>query len=419
MATVPSVALDERVEFGTDAWVRELETHLQAAHFSADDCFKHAVFLNDAPSHLLEEPDSPIGYAINIDNGRVSVKADPTHSNDEAVTLDYNRAQLIATTFLGSDPETAERRLKDARRLAQSKLPIPFDIPSLKDGLSRALREAHDHLALRTIANPDVVQRAHGLGLARNLAELDESGYTVLRGAFSDEFADELRAEAHRNHEAAPPDVGFRATMLLKRGALWEEAVIHPWVIAVAEYLLGRGCLIYQSDSIIKGPGLDTHPGLHADYGASRVAEPFPEYCVEATAVWAIDDFDAPAGPTVIVPGSFRNRRQVPPGASREGGVLIEMPKGSIAFWHGASWHGAMPRQREGKRTSLHNAYARFFMRPLERYDDIDQEIVDRNPPIFSTLCGLDDPFGKSGYHGADFERMRYAAQAKYGSTTF
>lgn len=419
MATVPAVALNERVEFATGAWVSELETHLQNANLPTDARFHHSVTLTDVPSHLLKDGDSSIVYAIDIDNGRVIVKGNDTPPTDGAVKLDYNRAQLIATTFLGLDPDTVERRLKDARHLAQIELPIPFDAPMLDANLRSVLQDAHDHMALRTVANPDVVQRARALGLTRNLTELDERGYTVLRDAFSDEFADELREEAHRNHDAAPPDVGFRATMLLKRGKLWEEAVIHPWVLSLAEYMLGRGCLIYQSDTIIKGPGLDTHPGLHADYGASRVAEPFPEYCVEATAVWAIDDFDAPAGPTVIVPGSFRNRRQVPPGTTREGGVLIEMPKGSIAFWHGASWHGAMPRQREGKRTSLHNAYARFFMRPLERYDDIDQEIVDRNPPIFSTLCGLDDPFGKSGYHGADFERMRYSSEAKYGSTTF
>ncbi|MCY4130816.1 MAG: phytanoyl-CoA dioxygenase family protein [Gammaproteobacteria bacterium] len=419
MATVPKVALEERVEFGTDAWIQTLEAHLNGAEILGGANFRHSVSLENVPPHLMDGRDSPIGFVIDISAGRAVVKATDSRQSDGETTLDYNRAQLLATTFLGSNLDTAERRLKDAHHLAQSDLPIPFDAPGLDVELKSALRSAHDHMALRTIANPDVVQRAHALGLARNLAELDERGYTVLHDAFSDEFADELREEAHRNHDAAPPDVGFRATMLLKRGALWEEAVIHPWVIAVAEYLLGRGCLIYQSDSIIKGPGLDTHPGLHADYGASRVAEPFPEYCVEATAVWAIDDFDKPAGPTVIVPGSFRNRRQVPPGTTREDGVLIEMPKGSIAFWHGASWHGAMPRQREGKRTSLHNAYARFFMRPLERYDDIAEEVVDRNPPIFSTLCGLDDPFGKSGYHGADFARMRYAAAARYGSTAY
>ena len=52
---------------------------------------------------------------------------------------------------------------------------------------------------------------------------------------------------------------------------------------------------------------------------------------------------------------------------------------------------------------------------PLERYDDIDQAVVDRNPPVFSTLCGLDDAFGKSGKTGPDFERLGYAARSGYG----
>ena len=419
MATVPTVTLEERVEFGTNAWVQALGAFLQAAELPTNSRFKRCVCFKNAPQHLIDDRNSTLGFELEIANGRATVSSCNGNESDGAIILDYNRAQLIATTVLGTNPSTARRRVKDTRRLANSELPIPLDLPGLEAELQTALQSAHDHMALRTVANPDVLHRARALGLAQNLAELDDKGYTVLHEAFSAEFADELREEAHRNHDAAPPNVGFRATMLLKRGTLWEEAVIHPWVLALAEYLLGRGCLIYQSDSIIKEPGLDTHPGLHADYGASRVAEPFPEYCVEATAVWAIDDFDAPAGPTVIVPGSFRNRRQVPPGTTREGGVLIEMPKGSIAFWHGASWHGAMPRQREGRRTSLHNAYARFFMRPLERYDDIDRAIVDRNPPVFSTLCGLDDPFGKSGYHGADFDRMRYAAAAKYGTTAY
>ncbi len=57
-------------------------------------------------------------------------------------------------------------------------------------------------------------------------------------------------------------------------------------------------------------------------------------------------------------------------------------------------------------------------MRPVERFDNIDPAIVDRNPPMFSTLCGLDDLFGKSGEStGADMERYVYAAKNGYGSS--
>ena len=129
----------------------------------------------------------------------------------------------------------------------------------------------------------------------------------------------------------------------------------------------------------------------HSDYAASRITEPFPEFCVLTVAVWAIDDFQAEHGPTVILPGSYRKRSQVPPGTTQEGAVKIEMKQGSIAMWNGATWHGSTPRTAPGKRTSLHNTYCRNYLRPLESYLSIDPAIVRRNPPAFSSLCGLDD----------------------------
>ena len=408
-----TVPLAERVEYASSGWIDEARRYL-GRRADGTPSFSIAVALDNAPPHLDDDERRPFGYTIRVGGGRADVESTPDPAAQLRVRTDYNAALPFAWAING-DTESAERAHREYafildRPQIDGRLP---DDPAIGILLSAF----HDHMAWRTVNNPDVRHRAKHLGLDGNLADLDDKGYTVLPNAFTDELAEEMRDEAHRNHDAAPPDTGFRATMLLRRGRLWEYAAVHPWVLTLAEYLLGRGCVMYQSDTIIKGPGLDTHPGLHADYGASRVAEPFPEYCLEATAVWAIDDFDRAAGPTVIVPGSFRNRRQVPPGTTREDVVTIEMPKGSIAFWHGASWHGAMPRTAPGTRTSLHNAYVRFFMRPLERYDDVDQAIVDRNPPVFSTLCGLDDIFGKSGDTGADFERMRYASEAGYGRT--
>ncbi|MCY3622797.1 MAG: phytanoyl-CoA dioxygenase family protein [Gammaproteobacteria bacterium] len=414
----PTVPLSERVEYASPGWLAEVERFLNArAHMFSDQPRSLSMRLDNPPPHLWDDANGSFGYTMRIASGSVVVEPRPDATADGFERGDYNAILPLLGTVFDEDIEASDRKDRELRMLVANGYAPSEGKPLDDPALGQAFFDMHNHMARRTVNNPDVLHRAKHLGLEQNLADLDDTGYTVLENAFSAEFADELRAEAQRNHDAAPPDTGFRATMLLRRGRLWEQAVIHPWVLTLAEYLLGRGCLIYQSDTIIKGPGLDTHPGLHADYGASRVAEPFPDYCLEATAVWAIDDFDADAGPTVIVPGSFKKRRQVPPGTTREDAVTIEMQKGSIAFWHGATWHGAMPRRAPGTRTSLHNAYCRYFMRPLERYDDIDQAIVDRNPPVFSTLCGLDDPFGRSGDTGADFERMRYTASAGYGRT--
>ena len=60
------------------------------------------------------------------------------------------------------------------------------------------LARLHDHLARRTVENPDLHHRAARQGLAGNIAEMEEHGFTVLERAISDEFADEVR-----EHDAA------------------------------------------------------------------------------------------------------------------------------------------------------------------------------------------------------------------------
>lgn len=414
--TRPPAPLSERAELASADWIQQLRVFADAYKLDSDEVpsFRVSARFDDPPPHL--GLGTSCGYTVNICRNGISVSDRFDESADWYRHSDYNAAIPFATRVIGHSVEDDERIFHEYSTLFAEKYHEFHDANPRTPSVLRFMSDLQNHMARRTVNNPDVAHRIEKLGLSSNANDLDTKGYTILEGAFTREYADALRAATKENHDSAPPNTGFRATMLLKRGRLWEEAVIHPWVLALMEYLLGRGCLLYQSDTIVKGPELDTHPGLHADYGASRITEPFPEYCLEATCIWAIDEFSLENGPTVVIPESFNRRKHVPAGTTREGAKPLVMPQGSIAMWHGGLWHGAMPRSAPGERHSLHNAYVRHFMRPLEFYYDIDQRIVDRNPPAFSTLCGLDDALGKSGNHGADFERLNYARIAGFGS---
>lgn len=424
MTTGLGVPLEERVEFVSREWISAADRFLSDRVASAADSLQGVRFAfgerySNAPPHL-DWADDVAGFTVFIEDSRVEVHhRPPIGAVDLLIEGDYNATLPMAWTPFGDDRSIRARAIREYSHMAGDKAPIfTGDLKATPPAIDTILSELHDHLARRTINNPDIDHRIEHYGLEQNAADLADGGWTVLEGAFTDEFATELRDEINRNHDGQPADSGFRATMLLARGRFWEEAAVHPWVLTLAEHLLGRGCLISQSDSIRKTAGQETHPGLHADYSAWMVQEPFPEQCLEATAVWAIDDFTPEAGPTVLIPGSFRNRKMAPADATRDGTIMVEMPKGSIAFWHGATWHGAAPRTADGTRVSLHNSYTRNFVRTIERYDDLPSEIIDRNPPVFSTLCGLDDLFGKSTDTGADFERMMYCRAAGYGRRT-
>jgi len=128
---------------------------------------------------------------------------------------------------------------------------------------------------------------------------------------------------------------------------------------------------------------------------------------MNATTIFALDDFTETSGPTTLVPGSFRENCFPPDDA--EGAIKLIMPKGSAALWHGATWHGAAIREDAGKRITLHNTYGRLFHRTFDSYLDIGAEILARNPPAVTTLCGLDDPFEKNTDHGTYREGLNYA----------
>ncbi|MCY3841427.1 MAG: hypothetical protein OXH09_22750, partial [Gammaproteobacteria bacterium] len=171
------------------------------------------------------------------------MEAQPDATADGFERGDYNAILPLLGTVFDDDIEASDRMDRELRILLAKGYAPPEGKPLDDPALGQAFFDMHNHMARRTVNNPDVLHRAKHLGLEQNLADLDDTGYTVLEDAFSAEFADELRAEAHRNHDAAPPNTGFRATMLLRRGRLWEQAVIHPWVLTLAEYLLGRCCL--------------------------------------------------------------------------------------------------------------------------------------------------------------------------------
>jgi ectoine hydroxylase-related dioxygenase (phytanoyl-CoA dioxygenase family) len=412
--TQPVSTLGERFELGSEAWVDEARRYLgeQAASLN-DVTYSLGSLWTDPPPHLGFDGE-PGGWSATFVKGEVTVQWGPPNPDqlDLCAVGDYNAAIPIATTIYGDDPSVRDRAERESRHRARDgHLQMTGTMPGT--ALGQVLHGLHDHLARRTIDNVDIEHRIHHLGLDRHAAELAENGYTIIEHAVTEAFADDMAAEIHRVHDENPDAPGFRANMLLRRGRLFEEAAQHPFVLALVERLIGRGCLMFQSNCIRKEPGQETHQ-LHADY--LSIPEPFPAYPLEVTSIWALEDWTPEAGPTVFVPGSFREKRR-PRGNEVEAAVPLLMPKGSIALWDGATWHAATPRTKEGRRVSLHNAYCRMELRPVEHYLEIDPAIVQRNPPRFSALCGLDDFFCRNTDTGPDFERMMAAVNAGYGSS--
>jgi ectoine hydroxylase-related dioxygenase (phytanoyl-CoA dioxygenase family) len=259
----------------------------------------------------------------------------------------------------------------------------------------------HDHMARCTVENPDLAHRAARLGLTANIREMEEQGYTVIERAISDDFADAVRAATLRTLD----EQGVMSlNWMLYHGREFEQLAQNARLMTLIDASLGRGAVIASLSSIRKGPGAGIIP-LHTDY--AHVPEPYPEFAMTGVGVWALEDWTVASGPTWIIPGSHKLRRHPQPGEGANGGVPIEMPKGSVVYFTHGVWHWQGDRTDPGERVTLHAHFNRGILRSLEP-KKIDVQMMHRNPPRLGEMLGEDDWFDKLGANGRDYGRYAY-----------
>lgn len=225
------------------------------------------------------------------------------------------------------------------------------------------------------------------LGLVENCRQLAAEGWTIVENAASPEFFDRLRKAIVATTEAANSRSKGR---LLREDAVSAEAALNPSVMALAEFSVGRGCLLGSLIGTVRNPG-DPSSRPHSDQ--AMIPAPFPAHNFMLTACWACDDFTKEGGATLIVPGTGRFRRHPNEAESADlsRAIAAECPSGSIVLWDGNIWHGNWPRSIPGQRVVLHATYYRLLMRSADDYSDIADRLVATYGPPMSQLLGLDD----------------------------
>ncbi len=240
------------------------------------------------------------------------------------------------------------------------------------------------------------------LGLEANVEELKEKGYTIVRDAFSHEMADRLRTRILETSEEDLANgiltmggdkgpTGRTVFRMVERGRVFEEAALHPVLVTLMTSVLGHGYTISTFTAMIRPQGTPQLP-LHSDN--QFMPAPFNEWQHGATAVWYLDDVTAEGGASRVVPGSTHRLRHPGPKEGEDEWIPLEAPKGSLVMWVANTWHGNCARTIPGERVTLHTAFTRMHIRPIERYDSLPQEVIDRNPPFFAQLVGRTLPHG-------------------------
>jgi len=159
---------------------------------------------------------------------------------------------------------------------------------------------------------------------------------------------------------------------VLSRTRACDRVVDHPRVLAVLDRLLMPNYLLSALQAINIQPGEAAQLPHHDDgfYPVPRPREP-----LAAATIWAIDDFTADNGSTVLYPGSHRwgKRRPEPDDPS----MPVVMPAGSCVFFVGTLWHGGGANTTTHDRLAVTAQYCQPWLRPMEAFTlSISREIA-------------------------------------------
>lgn len=182
-----------------------------------------------------------------------------------------------------------------------------------------------------------------------------------------------------------------RITALLARSASVTNSLIpHPISQSVCEHLLlpnsEFGYQLHVTAALEVGPGAREQI-LHREED-SFTYFPLPRPCLIVASMWAVTDFRADNGATLLVPGSHKWTAERTPEPDEI--VQAEMPAGSVLFWHGGLLHGAGANVSEDWRYGVILTYSAGWVRQEEnQYLDVPAERIAELTPEVRQIAGF------------------------------
>ena len=237
---------------------------------------------------------------------------------------------------------------------------------------------------------------------AQKSAALDEAGCLVVTGAMdrhvrasvTEELAthmDSARVIDDDDPEQFYPGRTRRVSGLIARSPAVRELICHPQSTSMCDHFLlpnsEFGYQLHVTAALSVGPGARTQVLHREEDSFTYFAPPRPNLIVAS--MWAVSEFRADNGATLVVPGSHRwSLDRVPePGEV----ASAEMPAGSVFFWLGGTLHGAGANVSNDWRYGIILTYSLGWLRQEEnQYLDVPRRVLDELTPELQKLAGFD-----------------------------
>jgi ectoine hydroxylase-related dioxygenase (phytanoyl-CoA dioxygenase family) len=189
------------------------------------------------------------------------------------------------------------------------------------------------------------------------------------------------------------------SALVARSPSVTDNLVAHPLSQQICEtHLLPNGehgFQLHVSAALEVGPGARKQI-LHREEDPFSFF-PLPRPNIIVASMWAITDFRADNGATLIVPGSHKWPADRKP--KRNEIVSAEMPAGAVLFWMGGLLHGAGANTSQDWRYGLILTYSLGWVRQEEnQYLDLPQARIAELSPEVRRIVGI-DMYGALGFY--------------------
>jgi len=232
---------------------------------------------------------------------------------------------------------------------------------------------------------------------------LEEAGCLVVtdlldakqRETIRDELAPHMAALRNVNHddpEEFYPGRTRRVSALVARSnTVTDQLIAHPHSTQMCDAFLTPnaeyGYQLHVTAALEIGPGARSQV-LHREED-SYTFFPIPRPNLIVASMWAISDFRADNGATLIVPGSHKWPEDR---AAKDSEIIqAEMPAGSTLYWLGGTLHGAGANTATDWRYGVILTYSVGWVRQEEnQYLDVPENRLKELSPELRKLIGFD-----------------------------
>jgi ectoine hydroxylase-related dioxygenase (phytanoyl-CoA dioxygenase family) len=240
----------------------------------------------------------------------------------------------------------------------------------------------------------------------RLFADLERDGYVIVEDVLSEAKLEEIRRDALPRfpHSSGRNNFEGFATQRLygvvAKTFVCNELIEHPLVLALLDRIFEPNYLLSQLQIINILPGEKRQPIHHDD---AFYPWPRPRRSLGTAAIWAIDDFTADNGATVMIPGSHRWDDRSPTEEEDANAIPCVMKRGSFVFLHGTLWHAGGANRTDRSRMCVAAQYCApwcrtqensFLAIPLERVRQCSEHMkrllgYSIHPPFMGFVDGM------------------------------